>query len=88
MKGFLPHTTQPFQTPVDAFDRQSAVSSKHAGCRDAGARGVEACAEDRQNKHLAVNGTVPHSSKWAEAGVSVFNGQHFTQGQARQEQAS
>lgn len=88
MKGFLPHTTQPFQNPVDAFDRGSAVSSKHAGCRDARARGVEACTEDRQNRHLAVIGTVPHSSKWAEAAVFEFNGQHFTQGQAREEQAS
>lgn len=49
---------------------------------------VEACAEDRQNKHLAVISTVPCSSKRAEVGVSVFNGQHFTQGQAREEQAS
>lgn len=88
MKGSLPHKTQPFQTPVDAFDRESAVSSKHAGCRDVRAGGVEACTEDRQNRHLAVIGTVPHSSKQAEAGVSVFNGQHFTKGQAREEQAS
>lgn len=88
MKGFLPTTTQPFQTPVDAFEKESATSSKYAGCRDARACGVEACAEDRQNTHLAVMGTVSHSSKWAEAGVSVFNGQRFTQGQARDEQAT
>jgi len=80
LKGFLLYTAWPFQTPVDAFDRESAVSFKHAGCGDARACGLEACTEDGQNEHLAVIGMAPHSSKWAEAGVCVFNGQHTRSG--------
>lgn len=87
MKSFFPQIPRPLQTLLDALGREKCCELQ--ACR------MQRC-QSSELRHALRTG---RTDSWllsaqflappgAEAGVSVFNGQHFRQGHTREEQAS